>query len=345
MISSAMPEERPEPGTSGPLPADDSCSQPVARIHLPVAAPFNLEATVRLLQRRPTSLIDHWQERHYRRALATSDGVRLVTVVNHGTNGVPDVWLEISGGAVSEGTTRTISGVVRWMLGIDVAPAPAAWLAAVEPRLEVVAMATTGFRAPCFPSLFEACARVIPFQQLSIDAGTAIIGRLVTSFGAPVTCGTRAWVAFPEPEIIAEAHLDRLRETGLSRAKVRSLQAVARLASAGALERERFLPLPTDVALAELRSLPGIGPWSAALILLRGLRRMEVFPPGDVGAARNLAALLGHSGTMAPAEASAYAARLGDRQGYLYFLGLASQLLARGVSLAGQNEERSERDA
>jgi len=30
--------------------------------------------------------------------------------------------------------------------------------------------------------------------------------------------------------------------------------------------------------------LPGIGPWSAALILLCGLRRMDVFPQADTGA-------------------------------------------------------------
>jgi DNA-3-methyladenine glycosylase II len=85
------------------------------------------------------------------------------------------------------------------------------------------------------------------------------------------------------------------------------------------------------VALAELQTLPGIGPWSAGLVLLRGLRRMDVFPAGDVGAARNLPALLGLSEGWSPADASAFAARFGDRRGYLYFLGLGAQLLSRGL--------------
>jgi DNA-3-methyladenine glycosylase II len=95
------------------------------------------------------------------------------------------------------------------------------------------------------------------------------------------------------------------------------------------LEVERLQALPTAAALEALRALPGIGPWSASLILLRGLRRMDVFPEGDVGAARNLTALLGLPNVLTPAETSAFAARFGDRRGYLYFLCLGGQLLSR----------------
>jgi hypothetical protein len=58
---------------------------------------------------------------------------------------------------------------------------------------------------------------------------------------------------------------------------------------------------------------------------------MEVFPAGDVGAARNLTALLSLPTPLTPAEASAFAARFGDYRGYLYFLGLGAQLLSRGL--------------
>jgi DNA-3-methyladenine glycosylase II len=85
---------------------------------------------------------------------------------------------------------------------------------------------------------------------------------------------------------------------------------LARHALAGDLNTARYQSLPTGVALKELQALPGIGPWSAGLILLRGLRRMEVFPTGDVGAARNLPALLGLAASWSPADASAFAARL-----------------------------------
>jgi DNA-3-methyladenine glycosylase II len=44
---------------------------------------------------------------------------------------------------------------------------------------------------------------------------------------------------------------------------------------AGALSEERLEALPSAEAVAALTALPGIGPWSAGLILLRGLQRLE----------------------------------------------------------------------
>ncbi|MGI8546242.1 MAG: DNA-3-methyladenine glycosylase family protein, partial [Gemmatimonadaceae bacterium] len=199
------------------------------------------------------------------------------------------------------------------------------------PRLGPVARALHGFRAPCFPTLLETCARVLPFQQLSLDAGTAIAGRLIDRCGPALTFTGREWRAFPPPEAIAGASIESLREVGLSRAKVVALQSLAGRAIAGELDAERYRLLPTGAALKALQALPGIGPWSAAVILLRGLRRMDVFPTGDVGAARNLPMLLGPPASWSPSDACTFAKRFGDRRGYLYFLALGSQLLSRGL--------------
>ncbi len=299
--------------------------------HLPVAAPFNLEATVRLLQRRTANRVDRWEDGRYLRAFQTVAGPRLVTVVNRGTIDAPDVRIELRGGAVADNTARDLTVAVRWMLGCDAAPAPTEWLAEMEPRFAAVAAALRGFRPPCFATLFETCASVLPFQQLSLDAGTAIVGRLVAHFAPSLTVAEQAWFAFPTADAIAAAPTEALRAAGLSRAKAEALQALARQALSGGLDPAQFQSLPTSAALAALQALPGIGPWSAGLILLRGLRRLDVFPAGDVGAARNLPALLGRTERWSPADASAYAARFGERQGYLYFLGLGAQLLARGV--------------
>jgi DNA-3-methyladenine glycosylase II len=312
-------------------PTDDAPDQPDFTLPLTVASPFNLKATVRLLQRRPANRVDRWEDDRYFRAFMTPDGVRLVAVGNAGTTDTPELRMEMCGGPVSAETAEELTAEARWMLGLDAAPAPTAWLAEMEPAFAPVAAVLRGFRAPCFPNLFETYASVLPFQQLSLDAGTAILGRIVARLGARVVVDGHEWFAFPGPEAIAESSIDLLREDGLSRTKAASLQTLARLALNGELTASRYQSLPTDTALAELRALPGVGPWSAALILLRGLRRMDVFPTGDVGAARNLAALLDLPARLTPAEASAFAARFGDRQGYLYFLGLGGQLLGRGL--------------
>jgi DNA-3-methyladenine glycosylase II len=297
----------------------------------PAADGFNLEATVRLLQRRPTNRIDRWQDGCYYRAFPTAEGLRLVRVTNIGTIAAPDVRVEILGERVAAETAAALVATARRMLGLDEPAAPIAWLTEMEPRLAAVASALRGFRPPCFPTLFETCAAVLPFQQLSLDAGTAIVVRLVERFGPSLTLFDQPWLAFPPPEAIADASPETLHAAGLSRAKAAALQTIARLILDGTLDIARVQALPTDDALETLRALPGIGPWSAGLILLRGLRRMDVFPAGDIGAARNLTALLRLSTPLTPAAASAFAARFGDRRGYLYVLGLGAQLLSRGV--------------
>lgn len=300
-------------------------------IDVPTAGPFNLEATVRLLQRRPTNRVDRWEAGAYLRAMPTADGPRLLRVTNQGAVAKPSLLLDVLGGEVSDGTATEAVALVRWVLGLDAPPAPTAWLAEVEPRLAPVTHALHGFRTPCFPTLFETCAAVLPFQQLSLDAGTAIVGRLVERFGRSLTIGDRPWFSFPTPEAIAGADPAHLRETGLSHAKTASLQALARLTVDGTLDIDRLRALPTPAALTALRALPGIGPWSAGLILLRGVRRLDVFPEGDVGAARNLTALIEPPVPFTPGSASAFAARFGDQRGYLYFLALGEQLRARGL--------------
>jgi DNA-3-methyladenine glycosylase II len=64
------------------------------------------------------------------------------------------------------------------------------------------------------------------------------------------------------------------------------------------------------------------------VVLLRGFGRIDVFPPGDVGAVRGLSALL-----RLPSRESLdrMVERFGEQRGYLYFFGLAGSLLKKGL--------------
>jgi DNA-3-methyladenine glycosylase II len=218
------------------------------------------------------------------------------------------------------------------VLGLDVDPQPLRRIAESNPTLRPTAVALRGLRPPRFVNLFEAFARVIPFQQLSLDAGVAIVGRLVERFGEPLEHGGRRFYAFPAASAVARANLARLRACGLSSSKAETLRHVARVIDSGELIEERIASMTTRDALQRLTALPGIGPWSAALVLLRGLGKLDVFPPNDVGAIRGLSVML-------HAEPGAALTRaiegFGDFRGYLYFLGLGNSLLRKGLIHAG----------
>jgi DNA-3-methyladenine glycosylase II len=294
-------------------------------IVLPVDAPYSLEATVRLLQRRPANPIDRWEDDRYLRALQVGRDMALVEVGNRGSVDYPDLRLEVMSGELAGNGLDDVVAAVRWMLGLDAPPVPAEGLIEIDPRLAPTMERLRGFRPPCFPDLFATCLGVLPFQQLSLDAGIAILGRLAERFGPCLEHDGREWLDLPAPESVLAATLDDLVAAGLSRAKAVALRGLAEAALAGELDRDRYDRLPTPEAMCELQRLPGIGPWSAGLIMLRGLRRMDVFPAGDSGAARSLTGLLRHPAKLTPTEADRIAATFGDIRGYLYYLCLGSR--------------------
>jgi DNA-3-methyladenine glycosylase II len=79
-------------------------------------------------------------------------------------------------------------------------------------------------------------------------------------------------------------------------------------------------------AAATLRRIKGIGPWTAAMILLRGLGRLDVFPLNDKSVAKNVALIAGS----APFDAERVLNDLGPQRGMLYFHLLLGRLEARG---------------
>lgn len=297
-------------------------------MRLATRAPFHLEATVRILQRRPTNAVDVWDEERYLRVLSTPGGLALVEVADHRTIDDPEVGFRVLRGPRSVVTAAEIARILRKMLGLDVDPRPLQRLVESERRLGAIAARLRGMRPPRFADLFEAFANVIPFQQVSLDAGIAIVRRLVERFGTPLDHAGRRHHAFPDPREIAGARLAAIRACGLSQKKAEALRHAARTIAAGDLTEEELLRMTSADAIRRLTEMPGIGPWSASLVLLRGLGRLDVFPAGDVGATRGLSRLL----RLPPGPSLDRAiARSGDRRGYLYFCALGSALLARDL--------------
>jgi DNA-3-methyladenine glycosylase II len=293
-------------------------------VQLPTRAPFHLEATVRVLQRRPSNLVDVWQDGHYVRVLEVDDGAILAELENRGTIDVPDLHYSIRSGEPSEGVTANL----RRILGLDVDPASLHFPVPIDGPLRMTVVALRGMRPSRFANLFESFVNVVPFQQLSLEAGVTIVGHLTQRFGRAVEHAGGQHHASPRACVIAAARLDQLRACGLSRGKAQTLRNLARMIEARELNEEGLSRMTSQEALYALMELPGIGPWSAALVLLRGLGRLDVFPPGDVGAARGVGPLLQLDPGMSIDRA---VERFGDRRGYLYFCGLGSKLLAKGL--------------
>jgi DNA-3-methyladenine glycosylase II len=80
---------------------------------------------------------------------------------------------------------------------------------------------------------------------------------------------------------------------GLSAEKVTRLHGVARAALEGMLDRDRLLALDPEAAMEQLQELRGIGPFSSALIALRGVGPTDGVAPGEPRMRKAVAAAYG----------------------------------------------------
>jgi DNA-3-methyladenine glycosylase II len=212
---------------------------------------------------------------------------------------------------------------VRRVLGVDARMHGWPARAARVPWLAPIARASRGVRPPRYPTLFEAALNAVIFQQISIHAAGAIMRRFVEACGTAMRCGEVTLVSFPLPGAVAKRSDADLRALGLSANKCAHVRSIADAVGSGAISDAEIEALPTPEASERLCSLRGIGPWSAAVILLRGFGRLDTFPMNDSGVAASVNRLTGGP----PANLEEVLQVLGPVRGLLYYHLLLSRNL------------------
>ncbi len=121
---------------------------------------------------------------------------------------------------------------------------------------------------------FAALARAITYQQLAGAAAATIHRRLVGALGGAV-----------EPQALLALSDEQLRAAGLSANKAASLRDLAAKVLDGTviLDPRRLARLSDDEVVLRLTAVRGIGEWTAHMFLIFQLRRLDVWPTGDLG--------------------------------------------------------------
>jgi DNA-3-methyladenine glycosylase II len=154
-------------------------------------------------------------------------------------------------------------------------PAAAAILAERDPVLHhlVAEVGPPKVRPPA-ETHFEALVRAIVYQQLAGPAAAAIHGRLIAALGDEVT-----------PKRLLSLPAGKLRSVGLSANKAASLTDLAAKVLDGTvvLDPPRLRNESDAEVVARLTAVRGIGKWTAEMFLMFQLRRLDVWPTGDLG--------------------------------------------------------------
>jgi DNA-3-methyladenine glycosylase II len=133
-------------------------------------------------------------------------------------------------------------------------------------------------RPVLFHSPYEAACGFVIGHRLGIVRGRVIRQRLAAQHGEAFEVAGSTVHAFPSPHRLLE--VDAV--PGISAEKVRRLHAIARAAIDGILDRHHLRELPEADALGALRQIPGIGPFFASGILLRGAGVVDAIPSDEI---------------------------------------------------------------
>ena len=131
-----------------------------------------------------------------------------------------------------------------------------------------------GLRPVGFCSPYEAAAWALIGHRIRIVQAARVKARMAAELGQAVDVHGDVRRAFPGPARLAALE----GFPGLYWRKVENLRSLGEAAAVGRLDGARLRELPRDQALAELKQLPGIGDFSAELVLLRGAADPDHLP-------------------------------------------------------------------
>lgn len=168
---------------------------------------------------------------------------------------------EVSGTGDVAATVRQL----RRILSVD-RPADG-WIAAGQndPVLGRLQAEHPGLRPVLFHSPYEAAAWAMMSQRRHRSQAAALRRRLCEALGRPFELDGQAEHAFPLPEQL----LGLEAFPGLEPQRIERLRGVAERALAGDLDPEMLASTETDRAMTALKTIPGLGPFYAGLVLLR----------------------------------------------------------------------------
>ncbi|MCB9596590.1 MAG: DNA-3-methyladenine glycosylase 2 family protein [Sandaracinaceae bacterium] len=244
-------------------------------------APYAWEAMLGFLATRAIEGVEQVEGDAYLRSASIGAARGWIRVARAG-----DRALEVR---VSPALVGGIGGLVprvRALFDLDARPAPIDGHLGADAVLGSRVRALAGLRVPGAFDGAELAVRAVLGQQISVRGATTIAGRLCAALGEPCAEGLFER-CFPSASAIAAASEPELRALGLTGARARTLKALAERLATGEVSLVRGSD--PEATRAALLAVPGIGPWTAELCVMRALGWPDAFPAGDLGVRKALA--------------------------------------------------------
>jgi AraC family transcriptional regulator, regulatory protein of adaptative response / DNA-3-methyladenine glycosylase II len=157
----------------------------------------------------------------------------------------------------------------------------------VAEHLGDLAISLPGLRLPGAFDGFEVVVRAILGQQVSVKAATTLMGRFVQAVGTPIATPIDGLTHLtPTPAQVARLDFRDLTALGILQTRAKSILSIAQALLHGDLSLAPDQDI--EIAIGQLKALPGIGDWTAQYIAMRVLAYPDAFPHGDLALMRVL---------------------------------------------------------
>ncbi|AQT79227.1 DNA-3-methyladenine glycosylase [Mycolicibacterium litorale] len=242
-------------------------------LRLPVRTPFAYEGVFGHLAAAAVPGCEEVRDGAYRRTLRLPAGYGVVSLTPQ-----PD---HVRCTLVLEQVRDLATAIARCRRLLDLDADPEAVIDALgrDADLRAVVAKAPGQRIPRTVDEEELTVRAVLGQQVSTKAARTHAGRLVAAYGSPVPDPQGGLArTFPSTAQLADidpAHL------AVPAARRRSLSAL--ISAFGSGEVTLNPGCDWQRARQQLLSLPGIGPWTAEIVAMRGLGDPDALPAGDLG--------------------------------------------------------------
>lgn len=163
---------------------------------------------------------------------------------------------------------------VERILSLDVDGAGFAAVTARDPVVRELWARLPGLRPVLFASPYEAAAWALLSHRVRMTQAGAVRRRIARELGDTVDFGDRTLAAFPRPERLVEL----AGGPGLTLGKLANLRALGHAAADGDLDTDLLRGMTPEEAVRHLQKLPGIGPFSAELVMIRGVGHTDMLP-------------------------------------------------------------------
>jgi AraC family transcriptional regulator of adaptative response / DNA-3-methyladenine glycosylase II len=273
-------------------------------LRLPVRTPFAFEGLFGHLAASAVPGVEEVRDGAYRRTLRLASGHGVVALTPRPDHVHCELILD---------DFRDLSTAIarcRRLLDLDADPEAVIDVLSGDGQLSALVAKAPGQRIPRTVDESELALRVVIGQQISVKAARRHAGRLAQAYGTTIE-DPKGLLSHVFPSVAQLAELDPVH---LAFPKSRQRTFIALV---GALADGNVVLDPGsdwNRAREQLLALPGIGPWTAEVIAMRGLGDPDAFPVTDLGvlaAAKSLGlpadprALAEHGGRWRPWRAYA----------------------------------------